>query len=86
MADVYGGSSPKYSTVAKWSAEFKRKRDSLEDHPRPYRLADVISKEMIHRDKRIVLNDRQIKLPKLPQTVIFLRSVYSIIHEYLGMS
>ena len=24
MADVYGDSSPKYSTVAKWSAEFKR--------------------------------------------------------------
>ena len=24
MADVYSDSSPKYSTVAKWSAEFKR--------------------------------------------------------------
>ena len=24
MADVYGDSSPKYSTVAKWSAEIKR--------------------------------------------------------------
>ena len=23
MADMYGDSSPKYSTVAKWSAEFK---------------------------------------------------------------
>ena len=31
MADVYGDSSPKYSTVAKWSAEFKRWRDSLEE-------------------------------------------------------
>ena len=28
MADVYGDSSPKYSTVAKCSAEFKRGRDS----------------------------------------------------------
>ena len=28
MADVYCDSSPKYSTVAKWSAEFKRGRDS----------------------------------------------------------
>ena len=33
MLDVYGDSSPKYSTVAKWSAEFKRGRDSLEDDP-----------------------------------------------------
>ena len=49
MADVYGDSSPKYSTVAKWSAEFKRGRDSLEDDPRPGRPADVISQEMISR-------------------------------------
>ena len=48
MADVYGDSSPKYSTVAKWSAEFKRGRDSLEDDPRPGRPADVISQEMIY--------------------------------------
>ena len=40
MADVYGDSSQKYSTVAKWSAEFKRGRDSLEDDPRPGRPAD----------------------------------------------
>ena len=29
MADVYGDSSPKYSTVAKWSAEFKRGREMI---------------------------------------------------------
>ena len=28
MADVYGDSNLKYSTVAKWSAEFKSGRDS----------------------------------------------------------
>ena len=49
MADVYGDSSPKYSTVAKWSVEFKLGRDSLEDDPRPGRPADVISQEMIDR-------------------------------------
>ena len=58
MADVYGDSSPKYSTVAKWSAEFKRGRDSLEDDPRPGRLADV-------RVERLVLNNRRIKVAEL---------------------
>ena len=29
MADMYGDSSPKYSTVAKWSADFKLGRDSF---------------------------------------------------------
>ena len=43
MADVYGDSSPKYSTVAKWSAEFKRGQDSFEDDPKPSRPANVIS-------------------------------------------
>ena len=64
MADVYGDSSPKYSTVAKWSAEFKHGQDSLEDDPRPGR-PDVISQEMIDGVERLVLNNRQIKVAEL---------------------
>ena len=87
MADVYGDSCPKYSTVAKWSAEFKRGRDSLEDDPRPGRPADVISQEMIDRVERLVLNNRRIKVAKLAsECVISDGSVYTIIHEHLGMS
>ena len=65
MADVYCDSSPKYSTVAKWSAEFKHERDSLEDDPRPGRPADVISQEMIDCVGRLVLNNCGIKVAKL---------------------
>ena len=87
MADVYGDSSPKYSTVAKWSAEFKRGRDSLEDDPRPGRPADVISQEMIDRVERLVLNNRRIKIAELASECgISNGSVYTIIHEHLGMS
>ena len=87
MADVYGDSSPKYSTVAKWSAEFKSGRDSLEDDPRPGNPADVISQEMIDRVERLVLNNRRIKVAKLASECgISNGSVYSIIHEHLGMS
>ena len=87
MADVYGDSSPKYSTVAKWSAEFKRGRDSLEDDPRPGRPADVISQEMIDRVERLVLNNRRIKVAEFASECgISNGSVYTIIHEQLGMS
>ena len=88
MADVYGDSSPKYSTVAKWSAEFKCGRDSLEDDPRPGRPADVISQEMIDRVERLfVLNNRRIKGAELASECgISNGSVYTIIHEHLGMS
>ena len=87
MADVYGDSSSKYSTVAKWSAEFKRGRDSLEDDPRPGHPADVISQEMIDRVERLVLNSRRIKVAELASECgISNGSVYTIIHEHLGMS
>ena len=87
MADVYGDSSPKYSTVAKWSAEFKRGRDSLEDNPRPGRPADVISQEMIDCVERLVLNNSRIKVAELASECgISNGSVYTIIHEHLGMS
>ena len=87
MADVYGDSSSKYSTVAKWSAEFKHGRDSLEDYQRPGRPADVISQEMIERVERLVLNNRRIKVAELASECgVSKGSVYTIIHEHLGMS
>ena len=43
IADVYGDSSPKYLTVAKWSTEFKRCRDCLEDDARPGCTTNVIA-------------------------------------------
>ena len=86
MADVYGDSSPKFSTVAKWSAEFKRGRDSLDDL-RPGHPADVISQEMIDHVERLVLNNRRIKVAKLASECgISNGSVCTIIHEHLGMS
>ena len=51
MADVSGDSNPKYSTVVKWSAEFKRGRDTLIDYPRPGRPTDAISQEIMDRVK-----------------------------------
>ena len=87
ISDVYGDSIPKYSTVAKWSAEFKRGRDSLEDDPRPGRPADDISQEMIDRVERLVLNNRRIKVAELAsECVISNGSVYTTIHEHLGVS
>ena len=84
MADVYGDSSPKYSTVAKWSAEFKHGQESLEDDPRPGRSADVFSQEMIDHVERLVLNNCRIKLAS--ECGICNGSIYTIIHEHLGMS
>ena len=88
MADVYDDSSPKYSTVAKWSAESKCGRNSLEDDPRPGRPADVISQEIIERVESLCKTIDRLKLLNLLQNVVFLMEVFTlkIIHKYLGMS
>ena len=67
--------------MAKWSAEFKRGRDSLEDDPRPGRPADLLSQEMIDRVERLVLNNHQIKVAELASECgISNGSVYTIIN------
>ena len=72
--------------MAKWSAEFKPKRDSLEDDPRPGRPVDVIS-QMIDCVERLVLNDRQIKVNKLASECgISNGNIYIIMQEHLVMS
>ena len=53
----------------------------------PGRPADVISEEMINHVERLVLNNRQIKVAELASECgISNGSVYTIIHEHLGMS
>ena len=87
IAVVYGDSSPKYSTVAKWSAEFKHGRNSLEDDPRQRRTADANCQELIDCVERLVLNDRRIKVVELASACgISNGGVYTMIHKYLGMS
>jgi transposase len=51
---VYGDSSPSFSTVKKWAAEFKRGRTSLEVYPREGRPKSATTPEVIEqvRDTR----------------------------------
>jgi transposase len=43
---VYGDSSPSFSTIKKWAAEFKRGRTSLEDGPREGRPKSATKKSL----------------------------------------
>jgi histone-lysine N-methyltransferase SETMAR len=46
---VYGDSSPSFSTIKKWAAEFKRGRTSLEDDPRKERPKNAPKPEIIEQ-------------------------------------
>ena len=42
LVNVYQDQSPSYAIVKKWTAEFKRGRDSIEDDSRCGRLVEVM--------------------------------------------
>ncbi|XP_071086511.1 histone-lysine N-methyltransferase SETMAR-like [Haliotis cracherodii] len=87
MVNVYSEDAPQYSTVAKWAAEFKRGRTSLEDDPRSGRPADVITDEIVAKVQNIIMTDRRIKVDEIASECgISHASVCNIIHERLHRS
>jgi histone-lysine N-methyltransferase SETMAR len=65
----YGDSSPSSSTIKKWAAEFKRGRTSLEDDPREGRPKSTTPPEIIEQVHDMVLDDREIKMREIAETV-----------------
>jgi len=83
---VYGDSSPSFSTVKKWAAEFKRGRTSLEDDPREGRPKSATTPEIIEQVHDMVLDDRRMKVREIAETIgISKERVGYILHEELDM-
>ena len=66
---VYGDSSLSFSTIKKWAAEFKRGRTSLEDDPRKGRPKSATIPEIIEQVYDMVLDDRQMKVREIAETI-----------------
>jgi histone-lysine N-methyltransferase SETMAR len=83
---VYGDSSPSFSTIKKWAAEFKRGRISPEDDPRERRPKSATTPEIIEEVHDMVLNDRWMKVREIAETLgISKERVGYILHEELDM-
>jgi transposase len=65
---VYWDSSPSFSTIKKWAAEFKRCHTSLEDDPREGRLKSATTPEIIEQVHDMVLDDRRMKVREIAET------------------
>jgi histone-lysine N-methyltransferase SETMAR len=84
---VLGHASPGYSTVAKWTAEFKRGRESLEDDPRSGRPTSSSTEDMATAVQRIIMRDRLISLRCIGDEIGIAKStVHAIVHNQLQMS
>ena len=83
---VYGDSSPSFSTIKKWAAEFKRDRTSLEDDPREGRPKSALTPEIIEQVHDMVLDDRRMKVREIAETIgVSKEGVGYTLHEELDM-
>jgi transposase len=66
---VYGDFSPSFSTIKKWAAEFKRDCTSLEVDPCEGHPKSATTPEIIEQVHDIVLDDRQMKVHEIAETI-----------------
>jgi transposase len=63
---VYGDSSPSFSTIKEWAAEFKRGHTSLEDDPREGRPKGA-TPEIIEQVHDVVLDGRRMTVREIAE-------------------
>jgi histone-lysine N-methyltransferase SETMAR len=83
---VYGDSSPSFSIIKKWAAEFKRGRTSLEDDRCEGHPKSATTPEIIEHMHNMVLDDWRMKVHEIAETIgISKEHVRYILHEELDM-
>ncbi|XP_017465716.1 PREDICTED: uncharacterized protein LOC108358753 [Rhagoletis zephyria] len=61
MVAVHHDFAPSLSTIQKWSSEFKRGRESIEDDPRLGGPVTAVTQENVEEVAKLVLEDARIK-------------------------
>jgi histone-lysine N-methyltransferase SETMAR len=84
--NVYGDSSPSFSTTKKWAAEFKRGRTSLQDNPCEGHPKSATIQEIIEQVHDMELNEWQMDVHEIAETIgISKERVGYILHKKLDM-
>lgn len=87
MVAVYKDSAPSLSTIQKWSSEFKRSRECIEDDPRSGGLVFATTEENVEKVEKLVLEDARIKLNTLAEiTELSVGTIHSILHDFMNHS
>lgn len=87
MRAVYQESAPSLSTVQKWSSEFKRGRESIEDDPRSGGPITASTDENVKKVEKIILEDARMKVKMIAEmTNLSIGTIHSILHDSLNLS
>ena len=87
MVSTLGNDATALSTVKKWTAKFKRGRESLEDDSRSGRPSTAITQENIDCIHQMVMNDRRLTISHSANVInISYEWVENILHNKLSMS
>ena len=84
---VYGDSAQSYSTITRWSNEFRCGRETVEDDLRSGRPSDAVNPSVIAAVEKLIRDDRRIKVLEIARAMqISCGSMETIIHDRLKMS
>ena len=82
-----GDDAPTLSTMKKWTAEFKRGKESLEDFPRSGFPSTATTQENIDRIRKMLMNGGRSTISRLANVISIPRErAENILHNELGMS
>ncbi|XP_015189044.1 PREDICTED: putative uncharacterized protein FLJ37770 [Polistes dominula] len=86
LEKCYGDFAPSEITIKRWSADFKRGRRDTDDAERSGCSNEAVTPENIKKIRKIILNDRKVKLCELTDMVkISKERVGFILHEHLSI-
>ncbi|XP_055302592.1 histone-lysine N-methyltransferase SETMAR-like [Sitodiplosis mosellana] len=86
LQKCYPGSAPSIATIKRWFADFKRGRTDTDDAERSGRPNEAVIPENITKINKMIMADRKLKLQKIADILkISKGSVYTILHDHLGM-
>ena len=87
LISVYGEDCCSRSTVERWSREFRRGRETLEDDERSGRPSTSTTGQVVEATERLVMNDRRIIIEEIAASVdISSGSAHTILHDHLHMN
>lgn len=86
LTTAYGDLAPSYNFIAKWIRLFKDGRENIKDDPRSGRPITTLTEDNIELVREIIDDNPYATYVEIEvQTSLSPPTIYSIIHEHLGL-